>query len=251
MVARSKVASPLVPIDIQSVYNLSALVRSDSEDYEANAILRLLDRSRKTLVEIPTKTISGKTLWKSVSTESQYAYRPDIAYAQVVLQVLPMSSKAFRGEFGFDSIRIIRTPRLSLSVDKELPYYREGEVVIARCKASGMTSNQNKISLSIIDHTGTEVATVIKDLAPIETQQGRLVSKGNPNTPAKFYWEGGCEWRPDPLPPGYYELTTQLSKGKSGHFDLSEQFVVLPQESPRKPDARFGLTMSTKEWCIH
>ncbi len=243
-----ELSSALIPINVHSAYFLTGLIRSDSEEYEGIATLRFLDSNRKTLFEMSTKAITGKTLWKSVSTDSQYPYRDDLAWVQVVIQVKPLSPKAFRGEFGFDTFQISRTPRLSLFVDKENPYYREGEDVIARCHASGMTSDQSTIKLSLYDHTGTEVANAIKPLVRLDKQPTYPISKGivTADAKAKVHWEGGCEWRLQNLAPGYYELTTQLSKGKSGVFELDEQFVVLTKEVPRKPDSRFGLTMYSR-----
>ncbi len=243
-----EISSVLVPIDVHSAYFMTGLIRSDSEEYEASATLRFLDSNRKTLFEMPTKAVTGKTLWKSVSTDSQYPFREDLAWVQVVIQVKPLSSKAYRGEFGFDTLHISRTPRLSLSVDKEYPCYREGEDVIAICHASGMTIEQSTIKLSLYDHTGSEVATANKQLLRLDKQPTRPISVGSvkANAKPKIYWEGGCEWRLQNLAPGYYELTTQLSKGKSGVFELDEQFVVLTKEATRKPDSRFGLTMFSK-----
>ncbi len=242
-----EVSSVLIPIDVHSSYFLTGLIRANSEDFDASAKLRFLDRNRQSLFEIPTKTVSGKTLWKSVSTESQYPVLDNLAFVQVVLQVTPNNMNAFRGEFGFDAFRISRTPRLSLSVDKELRYYREGEVVIARCRASGMTSDQSLIKLSLIDHNGAEVRSIEEKLN-FESQPTRLVSAAGARNESKGknYWEGGCEWLLKDLPPGYYEVMTRLSKGRSGVFELDQQFVVLPKDIPRRLDARFGLTMSSK-----
>lgn len=244
----AEITSPVVPIDIHSMYFMTASIHSDSTDYEAVVKLRFLNSSRKVLFEMPSKTYSGKTAWSSASTDSQYPFRDDLAFVQVVFQVLPKSIKAYRGDFGLDAIRIFRTPRLSLSADKPLAYYRQGEEVVVRCTASGMSSDQSKIELSLIDHTGREVNSVKMDLVRQEAQQNRVVSKGESETKTglKSYWDGSCEWRLTDLPPGYYEIRTQLSKGKSGVFKLDEQFVVLPEDIPRKSDSRFGWTMSTK-----
>jgi len=121
-----EVLSPAVPVDIHSVYFMTALILCDSGDFDASTKLRFLDAGQKSLFEMPTKAFSGKTGWKSAFTDTQYPFRDDIAFVQVVVQFQPRSIKAYRGEFGFDAIRIFRTPRINLSVDKPLPYYRIG-----------------------------------------------------------------------------------------------------------------------------
>ncbi len=243
-----EVSSPMVEVDIHSVYFMTALIHCDSEDYDASAKLRFLDSKRAKLFEMPTKAFSGKTGWKAAATESQYSARDDIAFVQAVVQVRPKTIKSYRGEFGFDAIRILRTPRLSLSVDRPLAYYRKGEDVIARCTANGMTSNQTSIKLVLHDHTGKEVDSVTKLFVRQDSEPTRLVSKRE--TESKLnktsYWDGSCEWQMTNLQPGYYEITTQLTKGKSGVFELDEQFCVMPLESQPKPDSRFGWTMSSK-----
>ena len=240
-------SSALVPVDIHSVYFMTALIHCDSEDYDANVKLRFLDSKLKSLFEMPTKAFSGKTGWKTAATESQYSMRDDIAFVQAVIQVQPKSIKSYRGEYGFDAIRILRTPRLSLSVDRPLAYYRKGEEVIARCIASGMTSDQSSIKLVLHDHTGQEVASVTKLFVRHDSEPTRLVSKHESESrPKTTYWDGSCEWRMANLEPGYYEVTTQLTKGKSGVFELDEQFCVMPTVKQHKPDSRFGWSMSTK-----
>ena len=244
----AEVYSPPVPVDIHSMYFMTASIHSDSTEYEAIAKLRFLDSNRKPLFELTSKTYSGKTGWNSASTESQYPFRDDLAFVQVVFQVQPKSIKAFLGEFGLDAIRIFRTPRLSLSVEKPLPYYRHGEEVVVRCVASGMTSNQSKIELLLVDHTGETQRSVTKTLVRHEAQQNRFIAKreSESKSSSQSYWDGSCEWQLTDLPPGYYEVRTQLSKGKSGVFKLDDQFVVLHEDSLRKSDSRFGWTMSTK-----
>jgi len=245
---RVEVASPVVKVDIHSVYFMTARILCDSTDYEASAKLRFLDSSGKTLFEMPTKALSGKTGWKSVSTDTQYPYRDDLSAVQVVFLVQPKSLTAYRGEFGFDAVRVYRTPRLSLSVNKPLAIYKKGEDVVARCTASGMTSEQTKIELILTDHAGHVAKLEEKPFNRTESETPRFISKQEfaVKTLGKSYWEGSCEWTLSGLEPGYYEISTKLAKGKSGVFDLDEQFVVLPSDASRKPDPRFGWTMSSR-----
>ncbi len=244
-----EVLSPSVPVDVHSVYFMTASILCDSADFDAKATLRFLDASQKTLFEMPTKSFSGKTGWKSAFTGTQYPFNVDIAFVQVVVQVHPRSMKAYRGVFGFDAIRIFRTPRISLLVDKSLPYYRDGEEVVVRCNASGMTSDQSSITLVLTDHTGQEVDSTELKFGKPDAQQSHSISKRDPETKTgdKKFWDGSCEWRLPNKPPGYYEITARLAKGKSGGFELAEQFVIMPNEIQRKPDPRFGWTLSTRD----
>ena len=244
-----EVLSPSIPVDIHSVYFMTASILCDSADFDASAKLRFLDASQKTLFEMSTKGFSGRTGWKSVFTETTYPFHGDLAFVQVVVQVQPRSMKAYRGEFGFDDIRIFRTPRIALLVDKPLPYYLYEEEVVARCTASGMTSDQSSIKLVLTDHTGHEVSSVNKLFVRHDAQQSHYISKRDAEikTGNKTYWDGSCEWRLPNLLPGYYEITARLAKGKSGGFELEKQFVIMPSEIRRKPDPRFGWTMSTRD----
>ena len=244
-----EVSSPSIPVDIHSVYFMTASILCDSADFNASAKLRFLDANQKTLFEMPTKAFSGKSGWKSAFTETKYPFRSDLAFVQVVVQVQPKSMKAYRGEFGFDAIRIFRSPRINLLVDKPLPYYRNGEEVVASCNASGMTSEQSSITLVLTDHTGLEVASVNKLFVRHDTQKAHYLSNRDAETKKsdKTYWDGSCEWRLPNLSPGYYEITARLAKGKSGGFELEKQFVILTNEIQRKPDSRFGWTMSSRD----
>jgi hypothetical protein len=75
----AEVSSPPIPVDVHSVYFMTALIHCDSADFEASAKLRFLDNNYKTLFEMPTKAFSGKTGWKAVATDSQYPFREDLA----------------------------------------------------------------------------------------------------------------------------------------------------------------------------
>jgi len=245
---KAEVFSAPVAINTKSVYYLTASVQSASEDFAASAQLRFLDENRKILFEVPTKSVSQTKGWQSIATDSQYAYRDDIRFVQVVLQVQPKSSKAFRGELGFDNVRLYRTPRLGLSVNKPGQIYRLGEDVIATCTASGMKSEQSSIQLSLIDHNGDRVASVNKLLTQESSTSPHYVSNRSSESgdTLKAYWNGSCEWKIPSLEAGYYEIRTQFSKGRSGLFELEENFVVLPDNAQVKADSRFGWTLNDK-----
>lgn len=243
----AEILSPIVPVDEHSVYFMTGMIRGNGNDFYAHAKLRFLDASRKTLFEVVSKSVTGKTDWVSIATDTKYLFRDDVKNVQVVLQVHPRNAKAYQGEFDFDTIRIHRTPRLNLFVEKSSQMYREGEQVIVRCTASGMTKEQTSLTLKLVDQNGTEVLSTTKAFVRDEVSEQRYISSSTSqnNAPAsvKRFWDGQCEWKLPPLESGYYEITTQLSRGRTGVFELDEQFVVLPNDGLGKLDSRFGWTM--------
>ncbi len=79
----------------------------------------------------------GEKNWTNVATHVQYPFRKEITFARIKLRVLPRHSKAFRGRFGFDSVQLLRSPRLGLTVDRESRVYEEGTPISVECNASG------------------------------------------------------------------------------------------------------------------
>jgi hypothetical protein len=246
----AEILSPLVPIDEQSVYYASASIRNNSADFAATVRLRFLDKNKAILFETAAKTVSGKNDWQTVSSNSTYAYLDKIGFAQVVLSVAPKTAKAYRGEIGFDNVRIHRTPRLTLSVDKPSKMYRQGEKVVVRCVATGMNTEQPSLTLVLVDHTGQEVLSANQPFVREDAPKGKLISKtvasgGSSRNEAKMaYWDGYCEWVIPNREEGYYEISTQLSRGKSGTFELLEHFAILQNDGLGRPDSRFGWTMT-------
>jgi hypothetical protein len=236
----AQLLSPLVPIDPFSLYYATALVQAKSSDYLAGLTLRFLDSKKNLLYEADASPLVSNDndpegFWKRMATSSNHNFEGEIAYAQVAINVIPKSNKAFKGDFQFDDIQIFRSPRLTLSVDKPLHLYRKGEPVVVTCSATGMSTEEPSLILTLVDHDGNIVDSTDRQFqrtdSAVETQR----------------WHGACKWSLPNLPSGYYEVSTQLTRGRSGAFELREQFIVLPEDGYSRPDNRFGWTMTEQK----
>lgn len=250
-----EVVSPHIDIDTHSLYFASAKIRGDSVDFDAVIRLKFLDTKKSTIFEISSKPSGPTKTWLTVATDSNELFEGPIRYAQVVLHVYPKTLNAYRAEFGFDSISVHQTPRLKLAVNKDLHVYRVGEPINVRCIATGMKAEQPSLQLALHNHEGEEVQSVEKSFIRESTSQlishdaakdslnnltdlNRAKNKDSGN-----YWHGYCEWALPALEPGFYEISTKLSRGRSGTFGLTEQFVVLPNDSFGRSDSRFGWSL--------
>lgn len=251
-----EVTSPQIAIDNHSLYFASAKVRGLSPDFEAIIKLKFLDEQGNTMFEVSSKPNPPTATWLTLSTESNEPFEGDIRFVRVVLSAYPKTMNAYLAEFGFDSIAIHQTPRLRLTVDKDSHSYRIGDPVTVHCVATGMQAEQPSLKLTLHDHDGNLVQSVQKNfikesskklidhnpksLSSSATNQSK--SRGSPES--EKYWHGYCEWTLPPLQSGFYEISTQMTRGRTGTFDLTEQFVVLPNDGLGRSDSRFGWSMS-------
>ncbi|MEQ1829869.1 MAG: hypothetical protein ABL921_28155 [Pirellula sp.] len=241
----AELLSPILPVDNNSVYYASALIQSDSPDFTARIKLMFLDANNKLLFETAVKPHNGKYDWQSVTTNAVYEADERTRFVQVVLNVSPKTHKAYKGNFGFDAIRVHRTPRLTLFVDKTTQTYRQGENVTVRCTATGMNIDQPSLTLKLVDHTGAEILSANKRVVREENEAKKYISNKSNSSPSTRpkYWDGHCEWVIPNLQPGYYEISTNLAHGSMSSIELMEHFAVLTKERSGGADIRFGWTM--------
>jgi hypothetical protein len=236
-----ELSSPLVEIEGHSLYYASARVKGDTPDFGASFKLRFFDSSKSQLFEVESKTIPYNKDWVSIATQTNYEFNSDIRYVQAIIGVSPKDAKAYRGKFAFDAVHIMRSPRLRLSVDKPFHVYRTNERVIVQCVATGISSEQPSILLKLYDHTGERVYQASQQFVPEESTTERHAAE------ARSVWHGTCEWKLPPLQSGYYQVCTELARGKTGSLELKESFVVIDADGFGRTDNRFGWSMTERE----
>lgn len=191
----AEVSSPIVPVDKQSVYGFEMAVQSQPCDFEVVGALVFLDSNKQPVFETLTPAVNGQADWKLVGTQMTYVDASKVEYVQVVVRIIPKTVKAFRGEFGVDSVRILRMPKIKLAVDKPTKIYRQGESIRVQCTASGMKNDHTEIEIHAYDHNGNKVASISKSFnrvdggaSPVKPETSAATS-GNtlpgPNAPAK------------------------------------------------------------------
>lgn len=243
---KAEISSPFLSIEPDSVYGISCsiLAECSSKDFEAMAVLRICDSQKAILYEQTTSGIDNSNGWVSVSADNQYPYNKDVSYAQVALVVNPKSPDAFRGRFCFDSVHVTRSPRLSLNVDKASRIYRVGEPVRVECSAIGMATLQNQVELVLSNQDGETIARSVRQFERENNPTGStplLVTKNAPKGDAlKAYSSGHTTWSLPELPPGYYEIHTQLQRSIKRKSTLKQQIVVLPRESNYVINSQLG-----------
>jgi len=241
----AEVVSPYIAIDNQSVYGISCHAFADchSQDFDGFATIRFYDSNKQFLFERSTPSITGRESWKELSSLTQYPYNPDVAYAQVSLQVRPRSARSFRAVFGFDSLRILMAPRLSLKVERPSRLYLQDESVVVECKASGMNYLQSTLDIRLTDHEGKMLGRVTKSLIPEDSgiqPSGRLIQTGAKALAPSAYWSGNCQWKLPKLEAGFYEVRTQMDRSRIDRFELIERFAVLSDHSRDTVNTQVG-----------
>lgn len=257
----AEVISPLIPIDRDSVYGIQCQGMANDPDkgYEMLATLTLLSQDRQVLLERSTRSLQGVENWQTLTTNDQYPFESEAAFIQIRLRVEPLNSRAFRAKFGFDAVELIRSPRITLQVNKPSGLFQSGEKVTVQCTATGMTQNQTSLDLRLKDHTGRIILNTTKAIDRVsvaEPSTARYVtidrnattdrSKSSlPSNPSKSedLWKGECTWVLEGLEPGYYEVRTQLERSRVDRFELIDRFVVLGEANKGIVNNQIGLSI--------
>lgn len=257
----AEVQSPLIPIDRDSVYGIQCQGMANDPDkgYEMLATLSLLNQDRKVLLERSTRSLQGVENWQTLTTNDQYPLESEAAFVQIRLRVEPLNSRAYRAKFGFDAVELIRSPRITLQVNKPSGVFQSGEKVTVQCTATGMTQNQTSLDLRLKDHTGRIVLNATKEIDRISTTEptaplyvatdrqastGRTPSALKPKTSqSEDRWKGECIWELEGLEPGYYEVRTQLERTRVDRFELIDRFVVLGEANEGVVNNQIGLSI--------
>jgi hypothetical protein len=263
----AEVLSPMIRIETESVYGVRGQAFSDctTDEFESFFTIRFFDEDKKLVFESSSPSITGLTPWQSLASHSQYEYREDLKWVQIALKVKPQSTKSFRGTFGFDAIELLRSPRLSLSVERPTRIYREGEEVQVECKASGMNTIQTSLDLQLTDHEGKVVDKVTVPVIPEDVEQksnqskdaptGKFVRKngelGLQTTPSgvKEFWKGSCRWVLPRLKPGFYEVRAQQERTVKNRFHLVQHFVVTPDKSKSITNPQIGWSLPEDQYA--
>lgn len=257
----AEVLSPLIPIDRDSVYGIQCQGMANDPDkgYELRATLTLLSQDRKILLERSTRSLQGVENWQTLATDDQYPFESEAAFVQIRLRVEPQNSRAFRAKFGFDAIELVRSPRITLQVNKPTRLFQAGERVTVQCTATGMTQNQTSLDLRLKDHTGRIVFNTTKAIdrasntgpsaaryiAVDQTTTNDRTSTIPKPVATEFdnRWKGECTWELEGLEPGYYELRTQLERSRVNRFELIDRFVVLGEANKGVLNDQIGLSI--------
>jgi hypothetical protein len=232
----AEIYSPKIAVDDDSYYGLQVEAMSSSDDFLVKAQLRFLDRSGQVIYRTETGTLAGDSDWRRLQTEGAYDAPSGIASIQAVLVVEPRNARATKAVIGFDRIRLVQMPKIRLQLDRVVKIYRPGEDVDVHLFASGLRKGITRVDLFLYDHDGNLIASESKELP--NSQKVYTSTQLLPQGVSR--WEGECDWQLPDLPPGYYEIMTQLKRNSTVFLQDREYFAVVPPAPNPNFDHRFG-----------
>lgn len=230
----AEVSSPVIPIDKQSVYGFDMAVQSQPCDFEVVGALIFLDVNKQPVFETTTPAVNGQNEWKVVGTQMTYGDASKVEYVQVAIRIIPKTVKAFRGEFGIDSVRILRMPKIKLAVDKPTKIYRQGESIRVQCTASGMKNDHTEIEIHAFDHNGNKVASISKSFNRVDS----IASPVRPDaaSPASSKPSSGSSLSANTVPPSKGSSSAARPLPRPSNNPFGERLI------------RKNLTSATQYW---
>ena len=256
----AELVSPLFPMQNRYSYALQAEVSCHELDgHLAWVELQLLDASEKVLQLLRTNAVEGSVDWQTLVTQIASSPSSDLRYGRVHIKVEPHSSTVLKGVARFDSLRVYRMPRLSLSTP--LPYHvaQPGEEFQVECVAMGIREYDKRVRFELRDHAGEllrdEAIALSISESPDESRQSPALSP----TPLKesesklpYYVsarvgrrsvDGRAAWRLKLDEPGLYRVRVSLGSS-SEHAQLREILIGVMPSLPLQPAGPFGWSLA-------
>jgi hypothetical protein len=235
----AEIYSPKIAVDDDSLYGLQLDAISSTDDFETKGRLRFLDRKGNVIFETETPPIIGGSTWKTWRTPGAYEAPSGIAAIQAVLTIEPQAAKATKAVIGFDRIRIVQMPKIRLELDRASKIYRPKEEVNVQLFASGLRKGTTRMELILYDHEGSVIARESKELTDAPTVLAS--TRDLPQVATRH--ESKSNWKIESLPPGYYEVVTQVKRGNTVFFQSIKNFAVISEAPQSSLEPRFGWSL--------
>ena len=151
----AELVSPLFELDPRFGYSIEGEVACDKLDgYRAWFELALLDDQRAPIRTEVAPEISGTVPWRFVSTRMYDVQLPNLKYGQIVIKIEPQNTRQITGIARFDSLHLVRIPRLTLACKAPHHVISPNAPVEISCHASGLQSEDNQVRFQLVDHAG-------------------------------------------------------------------------------------------------
>ncbi|MCC7337908.1 MAG: hypothetical protein IT422_22700 [Pirellulaceae bacterium] len=262
----AELVSPMFPMQNRYSYALQAEVSCQELDgHTAWVELQLLDDSEQVLQVLRTNAIEGTVDWQTLATQIASSPSSDLRYGRVHIKVEPHSSTVLKGIARFDSLRVYRMPRLSLST--QLPFYvaQPGEEFQVNCMAMGIREHNSRVRFELCNHVGELIRDETIELniseppASESIAESRLSHAYSPaaqraeiDAKPPYYVsahvgrravDGHANWNLKLDEPGLYRVKVNL--GREGvHAQLREILIGVMSPQPVQPAGPFGWSLS-------
>ncbi len=244
--AAAEVFSPVVALDERFNYSLEASVEcQELHGHEVHVELQLLDRNLKQVAKLTTEVLSGTVSWQQLTAGNVNSRTSGFQFGQVHVTVVPKDTRHLTGLVHIDNIRILRIPRLELTVDTKLNIVHAGQDFVLNCSAVGINGfyafptvrmqlldeMNNIVQEDSIPLERTEPPVDSQDRrTPVANQTSHYVST-DPSRQATVpsVFDGLATWKTQIAVPGYYRARVYLGEMSGQHCSRELPLVVIDE----------------------
>ncbi len=262
----AELVGPIFPMQNRYSYALQAEMSCHELDgHTAWVELELLDESEHVLQVLRTNAVEGSVDWQTLATQIASSPSSELRYGRIHVKVAPHSSTVLKGIARFDSLRVYRMPRLSLSTPLPFHVAQPGEEFQVDCVAMGIREHHTGVRFELRDH-GRKLLrdeTIALNIAesPDESRQPQGFTHATSDTSPHekksdsklpYYVsahvgrrsvDGRAAWTLKLDEPGLYRVKVNL--GSDGaHAQLREILIGVMPSLPLQPAGPFGWSLA-------
>lgn len=262
----AELVGPMFPMQNRYSYALQAEMScQELNGHTAWVELQLLDDSEQVLQVLQTNAIEGSVDWQTLATQIASSPSSDLRYGRIHIKVEPHSSTVLKGIARFDSVRVYRMPRLSLST--QLPFYvaQPGEEFQVDCLAMGIRKQNTRVRFELRDHLGELLKDEAIELSISEPPASESAAQPqpfhaleptalqtDPATKLPYYVsvhegrrtvDGRATWNLKLDEPGLYRVKVNLGSGGE-HAQLREILIGVMHPHPVQLAGPFGWSLA-------
>ena len=227
-------------IEPQFTYEIIADLQCENlNNYDL--ILNLISSPSKeqTSVLQSSESMSGTMEWQTVTLFEQMSGETGPMQARLRIDVTPRNFSALNGIARIDNVRVIRSPRLTVSVTPSDRVISPNELVFLDCQITGLASDQVDVSIDLYDVDRNLIQDkTVQTTKKIHTESQRTLNNSE-NAGINV-----CQASLEIASPGYYTIEVSLKGTKSKAFSKEISLAVIEKvDLPSRPNPRFAIEL--------
>ncbi len=231
---RAAFYSPKVRIDDQYTFLFEGYVRTQALQHDAGLVtVSFLNHAHERVAEYRSRAVTGThSGWVRIRVGPM---RPPAGarFAVVACHLVPRDRHDFRGVCWFDDLRLLRTPRLTLTSNYDEQFVDREAGVLARAFVGGVEDEaDHRVKMSIRNAAGAVVVETERPLAEATRVDPADSPDGSPRTTSTV--SRVLEWATPPQEYGFYTIHAVLLREGVPVLEERTSFAVVDLEERRK-----------------
>jgi hypothetical protein len=245
--------SPAIPVGPRFNYVLRGRVRTSRLEHDAARVtLTFFDAQRKPIGEtLSSSEIQDASQWREFRIDVATPDDERIVQAVIGLHLKSHGADAdLVGSAEFTDITLARLPRLELRCGAPFHIFRAANDVVIQCAVSGVTAEQSKLKLELLDVDGRPLVTETlaiggRRIANPMLQENQAQPAPGVSRELPDAFTGSTSWQPAVPDYGFYRVRVALESGGDEALQLADETtLVVMRPIPRTASGPFGWSLT-------